>query len=153
MKKRLRRERQQRVRGQAPTSSKLAVSVKDDGSVLVSTLQVENRDSCPMTLVAPSFNFHGDDVPAGVFCWREIEAPCGEKYRVIWHKLPGGSVGCIPIEPVPMSAKPHWAHGSPPRCHTWQWISGPENAPNLIPSVHARGRWHGWFRSGRMESV
>lgn len=113
----------------------------------------ESRESCQMTRVAPATDLFSKAVPPGSFCWRDLEAPCGEKYSTLWHKLPNGNVGCIPIEPVPMSAKPIWAHGDPPRCHTWNLTNGDMDKPTLSPSVHARGSWHGWFRAGRMESV
>lgn len=113
----------------------------------------ENRDSCDMVPVCPTTNFYAKETPNGALCYRQIEAPCGEMYRVLWHKLPNGNVGCIPIEPVPMSARPIWVHGKPPRCHIWNLIGEDKEKPTLAPSVHARGSWHGWFRAGRMESV
>lgn len=34
-----------------------------------------------------------------------------------------------------------------------QWsLSGTQEAPTLSPSLHWVGMWHGWLRSGRLES-
>lgn len=61
---------------------------------------------------------------------------------MLWHKLPEGSVGFVRLRPIPTDDEPH---------PSWEW-DGDEEKPTLKPSVHYVGRWHGWFRAGRMES-
>lgn len=62
--------------------------------------------------------------------------------RQMWFCLPDGNVGCINLRPI---VPPNPEHPS------WEW-DGNEEKPTLTPSVHLPGRWHGWFRAGRMES-
>ena len=59
--------------------------------------------------------------------------------------LPSGSTCTIPLRPVPQTGRP--INGG----HSWQW-DGNEDKPTLTPSINAEGSWHGWVRSGRMES-
>ncbi len=104
-----------------------------------------------MREVALEFDFRGPDARPGDFSFRTTESAAGQTYLLLWHILPDGSVGAIPIEPIPIAARPTWTHGDPPKCHTWQW-DGNRERPTLTPSVHAPGRWHGWIRGGRMVS-
>lgn len=41
--------------------------------------------------------------------------------------------------------------GPPGGERVWGW-DGNEEAPTLTPSIHALGEWHGWLRSGKLES-
>lgn len=94
-----------------------------------------NKQSCDMVRVA-----NEDDVtdgPPGAFF---IETFASGQ-RIVWHKLPDGNAGALHLRPVVSGA----AHPS------WEW-DGNEEKPTLTPSVHLPGRWHGWFRNGRMES-
>lgn len=97
------------------------------------------------------FDFHGPDAKPGDFAFVSTEATNGTVYVCMWHILPDGSVGALPLEPIPECARPTWTHGEPPKCHTWNW-DGNREKPTLKPSVHRRGYWHGWFKRGRMES-
>jgi Family of unknown function (DUF6527) len=60
----------------------------------------------------------------------------------MWHVLPNGDTGVINIRPTVAGEAQH---------PSWQW-DGNEDKPTLTPSVHLPGRWHGWFRAGRMVS-
>lgn len=94
-----------------------------------------NTDSCEMIRVADEDAVY--DGPPGSFFIETLAS--GQ--RVMWHKLPDGNVGLLRLRPVVDGD----AHPS------WQW-DGNEEKPTLSPSVHLPGRWHGWFRNGRMES-
>lgn len=60
----------------------------------------------------------------------------------LWFVLPNGESGVINIRPVVAGQEAHPSWG----------FDGNEDKPSLLPSVHCVGRWHGWFRTGRMES-
>lgn len=95
-----------------------------------------NTDSCDM--IRCKSEEECEEGPPGSFF---IETnPTGN--RLMWHKLPDGNYGVIWLRPVPegMAAHP-----------SWEW-DGNEDKPTLKPSVHAVGRWHGYFTNGRMES-
>lgn len=113
----------------------------------------ENKDSCDMVRVDAIDQLYGAGARPGMFFWGVgIATKKGKekRYRLCWHILPDGSLGSIPIEPIPDCARAHWTHGG--KCHTWQW-DGNEDRPTLRPSVHFRGHWHGHFTAGRMRSV
>jgi hypothetical protein len=112
----------------------------------------ENRDSCDMRERPEDFDFHGPEARPGDFAIVSTAAPNKQVYFLMWHILPDGSVGAVPLDPVPEAAKPTWTHGTPPQLHTWKW-DGNRTKPTLHPSVWRRGHWHGWFRAGRMVSV
>lgn len=111
----------------------------------------ENRDSCDMRERPEDFDFRGPDARPGDYAFCTTEAPNGQTYLLLWHILPDGSVGALPLEPIPQAARATWTHGEPPKLHTWQW-DGNRGKPTLTPSVWRRGHWHGWFRAGRMVS-
>jgi hypothetical protein len=94
-----------------------------------------NTDSCDMIRVADDDAVH-EGVP-GSFCVETLAS--GQ--RVMWHKLPDGNGGLLRLRPV-VSGEQH---------PSWEW-DGNEEKPTLTPSVHLPGRWHGWFRAGRMIS-
>jgi hypothetical protein len=94
-----------------------------------------NTDSCDMIRVADDDAVH-EGAP-GSFCIETLES--GQ--RVMWHKLPDGNGGLLRLRPV-VSGDAH---------PSWEW-DGNEEKPTLSPSVHLPGRWHGWFRAGRMVS-
>lgn len=96
-----------------------------------------NTDSCDMIRMKDEEQV--ENGPPGSFCIDTLE----DGLRVMWHKLPDGNFGCIRLRPIPGSH----SNASP----SWQW-NGNEEVPTLSPSVHLPGRWHGWFRNGRMES-
>lgn len=48
----------------------------------------------------------------------------------------------VRLRHIPADEEPH---------PSWEY-DGKEDRPTLTPSVHYIGRWHGWFRAGRMES-
>jgi hypothetical protein len=60
----------------------------------------------------------------------------------MWFVLPDGNTGLVNIRPVIAGNEAH---------PSWEW-DGNEEKPTFSPSVHLRGRGHGWFRAGRMES-
>lgn len=95
-----------------------------------------NIQSCEMIRVSSPQAV--EDGPPGAFFIEEFDT--GQ--RVMWHKLPDGTPGCILLRPV-VSQNVSMS--------SWQW-DGNEEKPTLHPSVHLPGRWHGWFRNGRMES-
>ena len=108
----------------------------------------ESTASCDMVRVAAGFDLHGPDAKPGMFCWNFGFA--GEEvHRVLWHILPEGSVGCIPIEPLGPKTR-EALKGRDGKTHTWEW-DGNLDKPTLKPSVHLIGRWHGWFRHGQMK--
>lgn len=111
----------------------------------------ENRESCDMRERPEEFDFHGPDAAPGDWAIVSTRAPCGQVYFCMWHVLPDKSVGALPLEPIPESAKPTWTHGDPPKLHVWKW-NGDRVKPTLSPSVWRRGHWHGWFKAGRMET-
>jgi hypothetical protein len=95
----------------------------------------ENRDSCDMHRVADE-----DAVLAGgpgTFCIQREE---GETRLAC--RLPDGCFIEIAIRPLPPGAHPQ---------PSWEW-DGNEDRPTLSPSIHTHGRWHGFFRAGRMVS-
>lgn len=94
-----------------------------------------NTDSCDMIRCASD-----DEVdlgPPGSFFIETMES--GQ--LAMWHKLPDGNCGLIRLRPT-VSGDAH---------PSWEW-DGNHDKPTLTPSVHAPGRWHGWFTSGRMVS-
>jgi hypothetical protein len=94
-----------------------------------------NTDSCDMILVADDDAVQ--DGPPGSFCINTL----ANGQRVMWHKLPDGNGGLLRLRPV-VSGESY---------PSWEWDGNGEK-PTLTPSVHLPGRWHGWFRNGRMES-
>jgi hypothetical protein len=76
--------------------------------------------------------------PPGSFCIETLASGA----RVMFHRLPDGNYGMLALRPVAAGQEPH---------PSWEW-DGHEDKPTLHPSVHLPGRWHGWFRAGRMES-
>lgn len=118
----------------------------------------ENKDSCDMRLVTfedfQRMVWRDPNTPVGIFHWgTSVKEIKGREYRwrTLWHVLPSGDMGCIPIEPIPDPVRPHLMHGNPPKLHSWTW-DGNEEKPTLQPSVWLKGRWHGYFRNGRMET-
>lgn len=93
-----------------------------------------NTNSCDMVRV--SSDDAVQDGPPGAFYIETFEG--GQ--RVMWHKLPDGNVGWLRLRPLVAGEHP-----------SWEW-DGNQDKPTLTPSVHLPGRWHGWFRDGRMES-
>lgn len=91
-----------------------------------------NTESCDMVRVADEDAVF--DGPPGAFYIEQLDS--GQV--VMWHKLPNGDAGMLRIRPCD-------THPS------WDWDRN-EDKPTLNPSVHLPGRWHGWFRNGRMES-
>lgn len=76
----------------------------------------------------------------GAFCWMVPGPARVGTYRHLCMRLPGGSVGVVPVEGP----------------HAWIW-DGDEDRPTLSPSVLQRDHdgvelWHGFIRAGRMES-
>ena len=101
----------------------------------------ENRDSCDMRPVA-NFDAVFDGEP-GNFCITEATLPSGEIERRMFFRLPADTGGgAILIRPAPSHLKDE---------PSWEW-DGNREKPTLTPSVWCKGRWHGWFRAGRMES-
>lgn len=94
-----------------------------------------NTDSCDM-IRKPNDEAALDGEP-GSFCIEVM--PSGQ--RVMWHVLPDGSAGMLRLRPI-VGGVDH---------PSWVW-DGNEDKPTLVPSVHLPGRWHGWFRNGRMVS-
>ena len=77
--------------------------------------------------------------------WGTIEKPgdfCfGPELDYIYLWLPGtNGPDAIQIQ-----------RGSPGGNRVWGW-DGNQEAPTLTPSIHARGQWHGYLRSGRLAS-
>ncbi len=103
-----------------------------------------SRDSCDMVRIEPSTEALLG-APAGAFFWgAETQSGSEQTYRVLWHKLPNGWVGRLPIAPLPSGVQ------SP----SWQW-DGNEDKPTITPSVLTRmgdEEWHGFFTAGRMVS-
>lgn len=106
------------------------------------------KASCMMQQLTNRDLLWRDGSPVGSFFWGAafrtfdgIEHRC----RVLWAKYPDGSIGSIPIRPVPPQIAEVY------RNQSWAW-DGNESEPTLTPSVHHIGRWHGWIRRGRMES-
>lgn len=96
-----------------------------------------SKASCDMTRVSnDEAVFDGEP---GSFCIQTL----ANGQRVMWHKLPDGNAGMLRLKPMVDEGD-----SSP----SWQW-DGNEEKPTLSPSVHLPGRWHGWFRKGRMVSV
>ena len=95
-----------------------------------------NTESCAMVRHADDDAVHAG--PPGSFC---IETDSNGQ-RMMIFKYPDGDVGGIFLRPMLPSNPPH---------PSWEW-DGNGDAPTLTPSVHRPGRWHGWFRAGRMES-
>lgn len=112
-----------------------------------------NKQDAPMVRLKAHDEIY--DAPVGAFFWGQTIAKDAEgkehPYRTLWHKLPDGSVGCIPIEPLPECARAAWTHGKPPKCHTWTW-DGNEDTPTLKPSVKYERHWHGHFTAGVMKN-
>lgn len=117
----------------------------------------ENKDSCSMyRLTHEEWEELAaeNNLQLGNFCWGTTVVHVDgveHKCRHLRHVLPSGDWGTIQIEPVPEPIKERIKHGNPPRAHTWIW-DGNEDKPTLQPSVWLKGRWHGYFRAGRMES-
>lgn len=114
----------------------------------------ENKDSCYMRRVTTDEWELFENREKGTFCWTTtVVEDNGVEYkcRSLSHVLPSGDCGTICIEPVPEQIKERIKHGNPPKAHTWTW-DGNEEKPTLSPSVWLKGRWHGYFRAGRMES-
>lgn len=95
-----------------------------------------NTDSCEMICQPDDDAVYAG--PPGSFCIETHE----NGQRMMIFKYPDGDVGGIFLRPV---VPPNAAHPS------WEW-DGNASKPTLTPSVHRLGRWHGWFRAGRMES-
>ncbi len=107
-----------------------------------------NTDSCEMVQVTDRNLLYGDDGKPGMFFWtyqvREVDG-VEHRCRMIWAIYPDGSIGALPIRPVPPQLSS--VNGG----QSWDW-DGNEARPTLTPSVHHIGRWHGYVRNGRMES-
>jgi hypothetical protein len=97
-----------------------------------------NKQSCEMIRVASAEAV--EDGAIGSFFIETFE----NGQRVMWHKLPDGNAGLLVLRPIVARA-----NESRP---SWEW-DGNADKPTLKPSVHLPGRWHGWFKNGRMESV
>jgi len=114
----------------------------------------ENKDSCDMKRLTPEeWDAQSIFLP-GTFSWGTTVVEEGDaryECRHLKHVLPSGDIGTIQIEPVPIQIKERIKHGNPPKAHTWA-CDGNEEKPTLQPSVWLKGRWHGYFRAGRMES-
>jgi hypothetical protein len=80
----------------------------------------------------------------GAFAWLAADRD-GIAYRVLWFRDPRGSVGCIPVEPLPPGELERWGG------HSWTW-DGNEDRPTLRPSLLRRGGWHGYVTAGRMQA-
>lgn len=114
----------------------------------------ENKASCDMKRLTPEEWDAQEDFIPGAFSWgTTVVEVDGVNYgcRHLKHVLPNGDPGVIQIEPVPDPIKERIKHGNPPKAHTWSW-DGNEEKPTISPSVWLKGRWHGYFRAGRMES-
>lgn len=98
-----------------------------------------SKQSCDMVRVADDDAVH-EGAPGSFF----IDT-LDNGQRVLWHKLPDGNAGAILLNPIVDTER---NKGRP----AWNW-DGNEEKPTLTPSVHLPGRWHGWFRKGRMVSV
>lgn len=110
-----------------------------------------NKGSCDMRRVTEA-EFEMSDCGAdskgvGEFYWGTTGlANSKETARVLWARYPDGSIGCIPINPVPRDLAASF------NFQTWNW-DGNEDKPTLSPSIHHVGCWHGYIRAGRMVSV
>lgn len=94
-----------------------------------------NKESCDMKRVADDDSVING--PPGAFSIERLKG--GQS--VMFFKLPNSYVGMIRLRPI--------IEGSPNP--SWEWDSN-EDKPTLKPSVHLTGRWHGWFKNGRMQS-
>jgi hypothetical protein len=94
-----------------------------------------NKASCDMVRVADEDAVLADG--PGSFCIRLEDGGTWLACR-----LPDGCFIDISIRPLPEGVLPQ---------PSWGW-DGNEDKPTLNPSVHTHGHWHGFFRSGRMES-
>jgi hypothetical protein len=98
-----------------------------------------NTESCVMIRTDDDESIWDGTAGPGSFF---IDADPTNGQRRMWFVTPDGQSGVINLRPV---APGNEAHPS------WEW-DGDENRPTLTPSVHAPGRWHGFFKAGRMES-
>lgn len=95
-----------------------------------------NTESCDMLQQPNDDAVHTG--PPGSWCIEEHS----NGQRMMIFKYPDGEVGGIFLRPM---IPPNPEHPS------WEW-NGDSTKPTLTPSVHRVGHWHGFFRSGRMES-
>jgi hypothetical protein len=62
----------------------------------------------------------------------------------LWLRYPDGSE-CGDLVHLPISRDPQATRG-------WFW-NGDREAPTLEPSINVIGKWHGFLRAGKLETV
>lgn len=72
-----------------------------------------------------------------------VEPPEADGEQSFWYCCP---CGCGAIAPLTVGDGFKPADGP-----SWRW-NGSTDKPELQPSVHHRGHWHGWLRNGEWVS-
>lgn len=101
----------------------------------------ENRDSCDCRRVTEE-HYNSDASKPGDFYFLPIDPdrPHIKPEYIVIRRPDGSNGGAIPIKRGANAVSLHWG---------WD---GDRDKPTLIPSVWWKEHWHGFLRSGRLES-